>query len=752
MKKFYNIIIMIHFFIFFLYSTSFAGIIDLIFTPSEIRTIKNGTLSINENITVGEAFEKYKIFRNTSWKVIKDGTVEFKGEYNIEEILDLLDNEKSLFLYTCDMAHSKYSRVSLDRNLDMNDEYNKIHYKSNDFLGISMYEWIQKNKKNFGNASIIIQFKLIGDDNFIIKYIGINEKEKKTNLTLGAPLVLDSIYKNKIMNRFYLPVVIGFIEEKIITDKEYNLYLKEQRLEKINARKEEAKEFLASLDLNTVYINDGEASYSPRGPKFLAINDITTNNIRFSFYTGTFDNPVKVSEHTFNYSEPELLFYSYDIPDDFMICNRNDEEKTDHLFCFKFKNFTSSNSKGERVGITGEGKDIRYIKYSNDADFFNENIISQRKLELRSIIERLEPRKIYINTRINSKNDYLLVINDINESHINYSLFRRDKKTGIIDIVMNSFASYKDTTNEKIIFYNTNREYRNYDKIVELDINSIIKGNINIELDSYGAYDELGGKYVEYKDAYKIINEQIYNKIVISDIISKNYKIGFKYKDDSEIYYFIINDIKQNNIYYTLMNIKEEIIENGMMCYTYYNLLSNELVFLTQNVSIFGVNQSITMKDDKIIFRNKTRDVLYFYHAKNENYNNDEFAIKKDSYEQDSNKNDNGIVVKNDSEFTIKKYIVFNDELYNIFIKNIDFRNADEKLNNIWRMIKKTVPKKEFNKIRKEQMKWLSEGRDKAANIYLGSLNCQAVEAFTAATWDRIKELESLLSNYGSKN
>ncbi len=85
---------MIHFFIFFVFNI-IIWYYRFNFTPSEIRTIKNINLIINENITVGEAFDKYKIFKNTSWKVIKDGTVEFKGEYNIEEILDLLDIEHS---------------------------------------------------------------------------------------------------------------------------------------------------------------------------------------------------------------------------------------------------------------------------------------------------------------------------------------------------------------------------------------------------------------------------------------------------------------------------------------------------------------------------------------------------------------------------------------------------------------------------------------------------------------------------------
>lgn len=90
------------------------------------------------------------------------------------------------------------------------------------------------------------------------------------------------------------------------------------------------------------------------------------------------------------------------------------------------------------------------------------------------------------------------------------------------------------------------------------------------------------------------------------------------------------------------------------------------------------------------------------------------------------------------------KFVKFSDELYNKLMENENFQQADQKLNTIWGLLKRNLSKKEFDKIKKEQTEWISEGRDKIANTYINEMSIE--EAFTKATNDRIRELSDILA------
>ncbi len=58
---------------------------------SNIRLVKNGTLTIDSDVTVGDAFEGYKYFKTRKWKFFKDSqkrqVVEFNGVYDYDKFI-----------------------------------------------------------------------------------------------------------------------------------------------------------------------------------------------------------------------------------------------------------------------------------------------------------------------------------------------------------------------------------------------------------------------------------------------------------------------------------------------------------------------------------------------------------------------------------------------------------------------------------------------------------------------------------------
>lgn len=57
--------------------------------PDPIESVKNSVLSVDKSVTVGNAFERYKYFKNVSWNFGEDDQrrqiVTFKGVYNLDK-------------------------------------------------------------------------------------------------------------------------------------------------------------------------------------------------------------------------------------------------------------------------------------------------------------------------------------------------------------------------------------------------------------------------------------------------------------------------------------------------------------------------------------------------------------------------------------------------------------------------------------------------------------------------------------------
>ncbi|MBQ9406515.1 MAG: DUF1311 domain-containing protein [Desulfovibrio sp.] len=64
---------------------------------------------------------------------------------------------------------------------------------------------------------------------------------------------------------------------------------------------------------------------------------------------------------------------------------------------------------------------------------------------------------------------------------------------------------------------------------------------------------------------------------------------------------------------------------------------------------------------------------------------------------------------------------------------------ADGLLNATWGLLKRTLPTHEYESLQKEQRRWISEGRDRAARRYMDEMS--ETRAYARATMDRVDEL-----------
>ena len=74
---------------------------------------------------------------------------------------------------------------------------------------------------------------------------------------------------------------------------------------------------------------------------------------------------------------------------------------------------------------------------------------------------------------------------------------------------------------------------------------------------------------------------------------------------------------------------------------------------------------------------------------------------------------------------------------------NPGFARADKKLGQVWKQLKDSMSKEDFEALQKNQRKWISEGRDKDAKAYMKE-GYSRVEAYMLATNDRAKELPEI--------
>ncbi len=88
------------------------------------------------------------------------------------------------------------------------------------------------------------------------------------------------------------------------------------------------------------------------------------------------------------------------------------------------------------------------------------------------------------------------------------------------------------------------------------------------------------------------------------------------------------------------------------------------------------------------------------------------------------------------------------DEKYDRFMKSdTNFRDANDRLNAVWKQIRGRLGKEEFDRLLKEQRAWIRQQGKLAGEIS----GVSEIEAFTIVTQRRIKELDKVLAASGSR-
>ena len=132
------------------------------FNQDPIKIVKDGTMSIDESLTIGQAFDNWEECENNKWNSIVE-----KNGRNIVE-------------FNCDLKNIKSEIKTLfDNNTITKNEFSLLDLKNAQFK----VRWaINTDKKSF---------KI---DDIKITYLWMDDLEKTYNIN---PLFLESIYKNK---------------------------------------------------------------------------------------------------------------------------------------------------------------------------------------------------------------------------------------------------------------------------------------------------------------------------------------------------------------------------------------------------------------------------------------------------------------------------------------------------------------------------------------------------------------------------
>ncbi|MBR0316281.1 MAG: DUF1311 domain-containing protein [Synergistaceae bacterium] len=93
---------------------------------------------------------------------------------------------------------------------------------------------------------------------------------------------------------------------------------------------------------------------------------------------------------------------------------------------------------------------------------------------------------------------------------------------------------------------------------------------------------------------------------------------------------------------------------------------------------------------------------------------------------------------------TVSTAFALSDAEYNKMKKNSkEFARADKNLTQVWNRLRKQLPAKDFEKLKKSQRSWIKSGRDENAKEYINE-GYSRVEAYTIATKDRVIELQDM--------
>ena len=76
------------------------------------------------------------------------------------------------------------------------------------------------------------------------------------------------------------------------------------------------------------------------------------------------------------------------------------------------------------------------------------------------------------------------------------------------------------------------------------------------------------------------------------------------------------------------------------------------------------------------------------------------------------------------------------------------FREADDRLNELWKELKSIMPAKDFKALDKDREEWVRKGREDSAKNLMNDNNLDKISAYTTATLERITYLAEIRLKY----
>ncbi|MBQ4469981.1 MAG: hypothetical protein II917_07585 [Synergistaceae bacterium] len=89
-----------------------------------------------------------------------------------------------------------------------------------------------------------------------------------------------------------------------------------------------------------------------------------------------------------------------------------------------------------------------------------------------------------------------------------------------------------------------------------------------------------------------------------------------------------------------------------------------------------------------------------------------------------------------------------NKEYFAMKKQDEHFREADDRLNELWKELKSIMPVKDFKALDKNREEWVRKGRENSVKDFMNDQNIDRVSAYTTATLERITYLAEIRLKY----
>ena len=197
---------------------------------STISKVKNGTLSLDKSTTIGNAFDNYSFFTETSWKKFetkqKSTIVEFEGKLDLTCAFEDYEQFRTLYIRNYEATKNRTSpnftneeKIKFDSEMASFQSahilaFEILKYDAEKFMKLinnkthntydTMYEYFKNNSLNKINSSMVVQFKINKNGTFNVSSISLNIKNENYSYTNIEQL--SDVYDNRPLEM--IPVLI----------------------------------------------------------------------------------------------------------------------------------------------------------------------------------------------------------------------------------------------------------------------------------------------------------------------------------------------------------------------------------------------------------------------------------------------------------------------------------------------------------------------------------------------------------------